>query len=218
MKDKYNMTVEQNIFLAKRNIVDNIWKSAHIEGIDVTYPETQRLYDGGNIARLRLDEIQTINNLKHAWIYILNSMTNESNIEMLKSINRLVGTNLVDRAGEIRIYDVKIGGTNWIPKMPNEEDVKQKLDELNKIECITDRAITIMCYLMRTQFFTDGNKRTAMLFANHIMIKNGKGIISVPIEEDIDFGNELIKYYETNNMVSLKKFIYDKAIDGIKFM
>ena len=39
MNDKYNITKEQNIFLAKRCIVDSIWKSSHIEGIDVTYPE-----------------------------------------------------------------------------------------------------------------------------------------------------------------------------------
>lgn len=122
---------------------------------------------------------------------------------------------MVDRAGQMRIYNVKIGGTNWVPELPNEENVVNELEKLNKIECVTERAITIMCYLMRTQFFTDGNKRTAMLFANKIMIENGKGIISIPIEEDINFGNELIKYYETGNMESLKMFIYDKAIDGI---
>lgn len=72
-----------------------------------------------------------------------------------------------------------------------------------------------MCYLMRTQFFSDGNKRTAMLFANKIMIENGKGIINIPIEEDINFGEQLIKYYETDNMEELKQFIYDKCIDGI---
>lgn len=40
MKAKYNMTQEQNIFLAKRNIADYIWKSANLEGIGVTYPDT----------------------------------------------------------------------------------------------------------------------------------------------------------------------------------
>lgn len=216
MKDKYNMTKEQNIFLAKRNIVDSIWKSSHIEGIDVTYPETQKLYDGGNIARLRLDEIQTINNLKHAWIFILNSIDLENDLNLIKSINSLVGSNLVDRAGSIRVYDVSIGGTNWKPEIPNEDNVCKKIQELLKIECVTDRAITIMCYLMRTQFFSDGNKRTAMLFANKIMIQNGKGVISIPVEEDIYFGEELTKYYETNNMESLKQFIYDKCISGIE--
>lgn len=217
MKEKYNMTKEQNIFLAKRNIVDSIWRSSHIEGIDVTFPETQQIYDGGNVARLRIDEIQTINNLKHAWLYILNSIDEEENLNLLKFINSLVGTNLVDRAGNIRNYEVRIGGTNWIPELPDEEKVSKQIEEFNKIECITERAITIMCYLMRTQFFTDGNKRTAMLFANKIMIKNGKGIISIPIEKIEEFGKELTAYYETNNMETLRNWIYENAIEGIEF-
>lgn len=215
MEDKFNMTKERNIFLAKRNIVDSIWRSSHIEGIDVTYPETQKLYDGGNVARLRVDEIQTINNLKHAWMFILNSIDSENNLNLLKSINSLVGSNLIDRAGQVRVYEVRIGGTNWKPELPNEEHVIKQLEEFNKIECITDRAISIMCYLMRTQFFSDGNKRTAMLFANKIMIQNGKGIISIPIEYDDIFGEELTKYYETNNMENLKQFIYNHCIEGI---
>lgn len=217
MKEKYNMTKEQNIFLAKRNIVDSIWRSSHIEGIDVTFPETQQIYDGGNVARLRIDEIQTINNLKHAWLYILNSIDEEENLNLLKSINSLVGSNLVDRAGNIRNYEVRIGGTNWIPELPDEEKVSKQIEEFNKIECITERAITIMCYLMRTQFFTDGNKRTAMLFANKIMIKNGKGIISIPVEKIEEFGKELTNYYETDNMESLINWIYENAIEGIEF-
>ena len=215
MKDKYDMTQEQNIFLAKRNIVDSIWRSSHIEGIDVTYPETQKLYDGGNVARLRLDEIQIINNLKHAWLYILNSVNVENDLNFLKSINSLVGSNLIDRAGQMRVYEVRISGTNYVPELPNEEEVKKKLNGFAKIECVTERAITIMCYLMRLQFFSDGNKRTSMLFANKIMIQNGKGIITIPIEEDEHFGKELTRYYETNNMENLKQFIYDKCIEGI---
>lgn len=217
MKDKYNMTREQNIFLAKRNVVDSIWRSSHIEGIDVTYPETQKIYDGGNVARLRIDEIQTINNLKHAWIFILNSMEAANNLNFLKSINNIVGSNLVDRAGQIRIYEIRIGGTNWKPEIPNEEVVIKQLEEFNKIENITQRAITIMCYLMRTQFFSDGNKRTAMLFANKIMIENGKGVITVPIELDETFGEKLTKYYETDDMKELKQFIFDECIEGIVF-
>ncbi len=217
MQDKYNMTKEENIFLAKRCIVDTIWKSSHIEGINITYPETQALYDGGNIAHLRLDEIQTINNLKHAWIFILNSIDTDNNIQLLKSINSLVGSNLIDRPGEIRAYDVSIGGTNWKPSIPDMNDIDSKLTEILQIPCITERAISVMFYLMRSQLFSDGNKRTAMLFANKIMIENGKGIISIPIEEDINFGKELTSYYETGNMDNLKKFIYEKCINGITY-
>ena len=51
MENKFNLTREQNIFVAKRNIVDYIWKSANLEGIGVTYPETQAIYDGGIVNR-----------------------------------------------------------------------------------------------------------------------------------------------------------------------
>lgn len=74
-----------------------------------------------------------------------------------------------------------------------------------------------MCYTMRSQLFWDGNKRSSMLFANSIMIRNGKGIISIPIEEKDKFGEYLTEYYETNNIDKLKQFIYEKCIDGISF-
>ena len=45
MKAKYHMTREENIFVAKRNIVDYIWKSARLEGLAVTYPDTEAIYN-----------------------------------------------------------------------------------------------------------------------------------------------------------------------------
>ena len=64
MENKFNLTREQNIFIAKRNIVDYIWKSANLEGIEVTYSETQVIYDGGIVNGLTVDKIIAINNLK----------------------------------------------------------------------------------------------------------------------------------------------------------
>lgn len=216
--DRFNMIKESNIFLAKRNIIDLIWKSCHIEGINITFSETQRIYNGGNIARLRVDEIQTINNLKHAWNYLLNSLDNTDDINFIKSINSLIGSNLIDRAGEIRIYEVKIGGTNWIPKIPDEDKVKENLATIKENSVsITEEAITKMLYLMKTQFFNDGNKRTSMLLANKILISNGKGILNVPIELDAEFGELLINYYETNNMEKIKKFFYENCLEGISY-
>ena len=67
MENKFNLTREQNVFIAKRNIVDYIWKSANLEGISITYPETQAIYDGGIVNGLTVDNIIAINNLKYAW-------------------------------------------------------------------------------------------------------------------------------------------------------
>ena len=96
MENKFTMTQEQNIFFAKRNLVDSLWKSANLEGIAITFQETQAIYDGGNVARLRLDEIVTINNLKHSWQFVLSSIENEINFNYIASIHSLVGSNLVE--------------------------------------------------------------------------------------------------------------------------
>jgi len=96
MKDKYNLTSEQNMYLAKRNIIDSLWKSANLEGIAITFPETQKIYDGGNVEHLRVDEIVTINNLKHAWQFILSTINDEINYNYISSIHSLVGSNLVE--------------------------------------------------------------------------------------------------------------------------
>lgn len=217
MIDKFNLTQEQNIFLAKRNIIDSIWKSANLEGIAITFPETQKIYEGGNIEHLRIDEIVTINNLKHAWQFILNSIDEEINFNYLSSIHSLVGSNLIDMPGKIRIYEVKMGGTNWIPKVPSQEKIENLIEDVKKIECDTEKILVLMCKLMKMQIFNDGNKRTSMLVANHELIKKGRGIVTISEENKVEFGTKLISYYENeNNLNELIKFIYDKCLDGMK--
>ena len=220
LKDKYNMTRKENILYAKRNIVDSIWKSANLEGIPVTFPETQAIYDGANVGHLRIDEIQAINNLKHAWQYIIFSMNVEMNLKFIESIHAFVGSNIVEQPGKLRAYEVSMGGTNWRPELPTEEKINDLIDEYNnKIhdENITDLIITFMCKLMKMQIFNDGNKRTSMLVANHQLIKYGKGIISISDENRIEFGTRLIEYYENENKIDdLKNFIFEKCLDGIK--
>ncbi len=49
MKTKYHMTRDENIFVAKRNIIDYIWKSAKLEGLAVTYSDTEAIYNGMSV-------------------------------------------------------------------------------------------------------------------------------------------------------------------------
>ena len=63
--------------------------------------------------------------------------------------------------------------------------------------------------------FKDGNKRVANLVANKEMIKNGLGIIAIPIELKGIYLTHLIKYYETGDNKELKKFLYENCLDGI---
>lgn len=219
MKNKFNLTREQNIFIAKRNIVDYIWKSANLEGIGVTYPETQVIYDGGVVNGLTVDNIIAINNLKYAWKFILENAIIDNDYKLLCQLHKLTADKLVleQDLGRIRTTPVNIGGTSWKPQFPIESQIKEELEVLLKQEdkTKTEIAIEIMLWVMRRQMFIDGNKRVAMLFANKIMIDNGCGIITIAQENQAEFYEKLIKFYETGNNDDLKQWIYDTSIDGI---
>jgi len=145
MENKFNLTREQNIFIAKRNIVDYIWKSANLEGIDVTYSETQAIYDGGIVNGLTVDKIIVINNLKYSWQFILENDGIEYDYKVLCELHRLTADKLVlDRdLGKIRTTPVNIGGTNWKPQFPIESQIKEELVELLNQNDKTKTEITI---------------------------------------------------------------------------
>ena len=218
MKSKYNMTLEQNIFVAKRNIVDYIYKSAQLEGLGVTYPDTEAIFNGISAPGVKVTDIIAVNNLKHAWQFLLDTLETPLDYAYVCKLNQLVGGgNLIYNAEYIRMLPVSIGGTGWKPDIPAEDDIKTRLAEFQTVENATEKAIDIMLYLMRGQLFLDGNKRTAMLAANKEMIANGQGIISIPVELIPQFTPLLVKYYETGEPEPVKEFIYNNCIDGINF-
>lgn len=66
------MTVDDNIRLAKKLLVENIYRSIRIEGISMTFSETQTVIDGMSVAGHSIDDINAVNDLKNAWYFILN--------------------------------------------------------------------------------------------------------------------------------------------------
>ena len=105
--------------------------------------------------------------------------------------------------------DGKIGisGTEYVPKIPQKENVEQELQELLKIKPNTYRAIKIMLWVMRSQLFWDGNKRTGLLAANKELIKSGNGILSITIEDLPEFNTFLTEYYDTGKDDKLISFL-----------
>ncbi|MEG0763968.1 MAG: cell filamentation protein Fic [Oscillospiraceae bacterium] len=218
MQSKYQMTREQNIFVAKRNIVDYIWKSAKLEGINVTFPETNAIFEGMGVESVKVEDIVKINNMKRAWSFLLDTLDRFTDFDYLCRVNMIIGGDgSIFGAGKIRAYDVKISGTKWQPQIPFEYDVRNEMMDILSIKSPTERAITLMLWCMRRQIFIDGNKRTAMMIANKEMIVNGCGIISISVDKIRPFGELLIAFYETNNMTEIKQFVYDNCIDGIDF-
>lgn len=214
MINKFQMSVEDNVEFAKRQIVDSIYKEARVEGINVTFPETQQIYDGFLVNSLSYEDTTKIINLKHAWFFVFDSLEYPFDLRYLRHINAIIETNLIRNAGVVRNISVRISGTDWIPEIPSPEKINREINRIRQIENPTDRSLELMLSVMRGQYFEDGNKRTAQLVANHEMISNGCGIISVPVGLKAEFSSLLVDYYESDDCNRIKEFLYDACISG----
>ena len=215
--DKFQLTREENIFLAKKSLVGNIYNSAKLEGLNVMFPETKTILEGINVSNVKLDDITCILNLRDAWREVLTNIDEEVNLSYICYINSFVSRNESLKWGVLRDGNVGISGTDYIPPIPKQENIENELKEILSIESITLRAIKYMLYGMRKQLFWDGNKRTSMIIANKIMIQNGVGIITVKENDIITFNKLLTDYYNTNNDKDIIDFIYNNCIYGIEY-
>ena len=216
MKDKYNMSLEDNIFFAKRKLVDNIYKSANLEGIAVTFADTYAFMNNVNTDNISVDDMLKLKGLKDGWEYVINHVNEELTIDFIKKIHFEVckGQNIYP-LGEFRDKGVGITGTSWRPKLPSECDYDKELKEILSNKNKLERCIDLFCWLQRSQMFLDGKKLVANLVANKEMIKNGQGIIAVPVEEIGNYLTKLTLYYESGDNTKLEEWLYENCIDGV---
>lgn len=216
MNSKYNMSVEDNIFFAKRKLIDNLYRSAVLEVIAVTIKDIIDFINNVNTGKISINDMLKLKGLKDAWEYVLDTVSDELTTDYIKKIHFQVckGQN-IEPLGEYRTKGVGITGTSWRPKLPSECDYDKELNEIMNIQNPLDRGITIFLWIQRSQMFLDGNKRVANLVANKELIKYGQGILSVPIEKIGEYFVMLINFYETNDYTKIKKWIYDNCIEGI---
>lgn len=206
--------VRLNIDFAKRSMVDTIYKQAVLEGVAVTFLDTETIIEGGRINGISADDIQKINNLKHAWQFILDDgvVTTRSDYSILCMINRLVEEGFYYNAGKLRSVPVSIGGTKWKPELPIENVIIEQLNEVLSESDVYERSVNALLFVTKKQLFIDGNKRTSVVFANHILISDGAGLIAIPEDEVAEYKKLLIAYYETDRADEIKRFIYDKCL------
>lgn len=79
----------------------------------------------------------------------------------------------------------------------------------------TNAALDLFCYCTQGQFSHDGNKRTATLMCNMVLIQNGCGILSILTERKQEFYTILLEFYETGNSEKLKFFLSRNCITVI---
>lgn len=203
------------IQMAKRLLVDSIWKSANLEGLGTTFPKTEAILSNAPTTT-KTEEVLFVINMKRAWQFLLDNLDYSNCVALLREYNKIVGELLFNYAREIRTIPVQIGGTTWEPEMPQTGLIIDTMEELEKIEDIEIKALKYFCYIARTQMFIDGNKRVAQLIANKILIQNDIGIFQIPIEKLEEFKGLLISFYESGEDKQILKFMQAYCIKRVR--
>ena len=199
------------ISMGKRQLVDSIWKSAGIEGLGTTFPNTEKILNNIPVETSR-DEVLFIVNMKRAWEFLFDNIEYPSNLMFLRELNKIAMDNIIYDAGSLRTAPVTIGGTDWVSEYPNEGTIISDIELINRLPDKVESALDMFCFISRTQMFLDGNKRVAQLMCNKILMQNDIGILSIPYNEIDQFKELLVKFYETNDSTELKDFLRSKAI------
>lgn len=219
-EDELSVDVVNNIAFARANMKMNIYDQAVLEGVATSLPQTEEIIENGIVSGMTATDVQKILNLKHAWEFILDRdvVASRSDYYMLSHIARLVNEGFFAEGGRIRGVPVTIGGSTYVPPLPNELDVKNRIREIvEEDDEPINIAIRLCLYCMKTQIFLDGNKRASVIFANHYLISHGGGFLVIPEKVVPEFKQLLVKYYEGENIAVIAAFMKEhcwKTVDS----
>lgn len=200
--------------------VDLSWKSSQIEGNTYSLLETERLLvDKQTASGKTKEEAIMLLNHKDALNFILGvpDYLKELSVHRIEDIHSILTKDLnVDR--NIRHRRVGITGTNYRP-LDNEFQIMEALEEtcelINGKKNIFEKAVLVLVLLSYIQAFTDGNKRTARITSNAILIANGYCPISFRTVDSIDYKKAMLMFYEQNNIAAFKKIFIEQFLFAV---
>ena len=203
-----------NMDFVRANMKSIIYDQAVLEGVSTTFPDTELIIENGKVNNVSAEDVQKILNLKHAWEFVLDKdvVQSPTSYYVCQYIARLVNEGFYHEGGRIRGVPVKIGGSSYIPPLPIEYEVKEQIEKIVASDSSpVDIAIELALYVMKTQIFNDGNKRTAIIFANHYLVAHGAGLMVVPENIVPEFKQLLVRYYEDIDVMSIKDFLKNQC-------
>ncbi|MBS4944149.1 MAG: Fic family protein [Neisseria mucosa] len=221
--DKYNLSLKENIFLAKKVLVAQIHNLSRFENCQTTLLQTEQIINGQNVASASLGDIQTILNLKRAYQYVMRHISDglPVDIPLLKKINSIVAQEDSLAPGDFRTGTVGVtlvDGSRHTPPAMSEVEVQNLLGQIeNRSNSTTETAIRSMLAFMRQQIFWDGNKRTATLFANAMLIEKGCGILEISELQMPEFNTKLSDFYRSGDDTDVATYLYQNCIFGINY-
>lgn len=201
--------------------VDLSWKSSQIEGNTYSLLETERLLKDKQTAsgKTKEEAIMLLNH-KDALDFMLDipDYLKELSVHRIEDIHSILTKELeVDR--NIRHRRVGITGTNYRP-LDNEFQIREALEDtctlVNGKDNVFEKALLTLVLLSYIQAFVDGNKRTARITSNAILIANGYCPISFRTVDSIDYKKAMLMFYEQNNIAAFKKIFIEQFLFAVK--
>ena len=123
----------------------------------------------------------------------------------------------VDR--NIRKSRIGISGTNYTP-LDNEFQIKDALEDLcvlvNSRENVFEKALLLLLLISYIQPFSDGNKRTARIICNALLINNNYCPISFRTVDSIEYKKAMLLFYEQNNITEFKHIFISQFEFAVK--
>lgn len=186
----------------KARLVDMAWSGVQIEGVGATFAQTKALIENAYETGLSEHDTTVILNLKHAWEHLFEHYEEPITLDTLCVYNAILGAgNIVMQAGSLRgpgEVMVITGDDVYVPRDEVSEDTFVR-DYETAIGCAFDSseaAAALFLLLSRAQYFHDGNKRTALLLANHFLAHEDAGMALTMTKEQRDWlYDELVSFY-----------------------
>ena len=201
--------------------VDLSWKSSQIEGNTYSLLETERLLKDKQTAsgKTKEEAIMLLNH-KDALDFVLDipDYLKELSVHRIEDIHSILTKELeVER--NIRHRRVGITGTNYRP-LDNEFQIREALEDtctlVNGKDNVFEKAFLTLVLLSYIQAFVDGNKRTARITSNAVLIANGYCPISFRTVDSIDYKEAMLMFYEQNNIAAFKKIFIEQFLFAVK--
>ncbi len=195
--------------------VDLSWKSSQIEGNTYSLLETERLLREREEAKgkTREEAIMLLNH-KDALEFILDTpdYLKELSVHRIEDIHSIL-TKELGLERNIRHRRVGITGTNYRP-LDNEFQIREALENscalINSKDNVFEKALLALVLLSYIQAFTDGNKRTARITSNAILIAYHHCPISFRTVDSIEYKKAMLMFYEQNNIAAFKKIFIEQ--------
>ena len=201
--------------------IDLSWKSSQIEGNTYTLLETERLLRESKTAEGKTkEEAVMLLNHKDALSFILDNpdYLQELTVSHIEDIHQLLTKDLSIDKG-LRRHRVGITGTNYHP-LDNEFQIREAMRDacklINSKYNIFEKALLTLVLLSYIQPFSDGNKRTARITSNAILIANDYCPLSFRSVDSIDYKKAMLIFYEQNSLYAFKQIFIEQFEFAVK--